>query len=75
MTTQTEQTIGDLTISEFRTLVQEIVAEAIEELVRDPDEGLELREEFIQRLEQSIAEASAGKTTPADEVYRRLGLG
>ena len=40
----------------------------------DPDEGLEFTEEFLAGLEQSIAEAAAGKTIPAEEVYRRLGL-
>ena len=40
----------------------------------DPDEGLEFTEEFIAGLEQSLAEAAAGRTSPAEEVYRRLGL-
>ena len=40
----------------------------------DPDEGLEFTEEFLAGLEQSIAEAAAGRTIPAEEVFRRLGL-
>ena len=40
----------------------------------DPDEGLELRPEFVARLEQSIAESSAGNTATAEEVYRRLDV-
>ena len=40
----------------------------------DPDEGLEFTEEFLAELDLSIAEAAAGKTIPAAEVYRRLGL-
>ena len=41
----------------------------------DPDEGMELREEFIEELEASIKAVEAGEPTiPAEEVYRRLGL-
>ena len=39
MTTETAQTVADLTIAEFRELVREIVAEVVEEMI-DPDEGL-----------------------------------
>ncbi len=41
----------------------------------DPDEGLELREEFVAELEQSIAEVKAGaRTIPAEKVAENLGL-
>ena len=41
----------------------------------DPDEGLELRPEFLAELEATIAARLAGEPTiPAEEVYRRLGL-
>lgn len=72
MTTQTAQKVADLTIAEFRALVREIVAEAIEELVEDPDEGLEVRPEFIEEMKELLA--SDEPTIPADEVYRQLGL-
>ena len=40
------------------------------------DEGLELREEFIAKLEASIKSVETGEPTiPAEEVYCRLGLG
>ena len=67
----TAQTVADLTIAEFRALVREIVAEVVEELV-DPDEGLEVRPEFIEEMERRLA--SDEPTIPAEEVYRRLGL-
>ena len=38
----------------------------------DPDEGLELKEEFVQEIERRLA--SNEPTIPAEEVYRRLGL-
>ena len=55
MTTQTAKTVADLTIEEFRELVREIVAELVAELISDPDEGLELREEFIEEMERRVA--------------------
>ena len=41
----------------------------------DPDEGLELRDEFVAELQQTIADVEAGgKTTPAEKVAEELGL-
>ena len=71
MTTQATKTVADLTIAEFRALVREIVAEVIEELI-DPDEGLEVRPEFIEEMKELLA--SDEPTIPAEEVYRQLGL-
>ncbi len=42
---------------------------------QDPDEGLELRDEFVADLQQTIADVKAGgKTTPAEKVAEELGL-
>ena len=42
---------------------------------QDPDEGLELRDEFVAELQQSIADVKAGgKTIPAEKVAEELGL-
>ena len=71
MTTQATKTVADLTIAEFRALVREIVAEVVEELI-DPDEGLEVRPEFIEEMKELLA--SDEPTIPAEEVYRQLGL-
>ena len=47
----------------------------IEDSECDPDEGLELREEFALKLEESIRAVEAGEPTiPAEEVYRRHGF-
>ena len=73
MTTQSAQTVADLTIAEFRALVREIVAEVVEEMI-DPDEGLELSAWAVEQLERSKAEAARGETIPADQVAERLGL-
>lgn len=42
---------------------------------QDPDEGLELRDEFVAELQQTIADVEAGgKTIPAEKVAKELGL-
>ena len=55
-------------------MIREVVVEVVFDYLIDPDEGLEFREEFVERLEQSMAEADSGETMSAEEVYRRLGL-
>ena len=67
--------VSDLTIDQFRKLVQEIVLQTLSEIVGDPDEGLELRDDFVQEVKQSLANLEAGeKTVPAQKVAQRLGL-
>ena len=66
------QTVAELTIDEFRELIRETVAEVVAELLDDPDEGLEFREEFAVEMERRLS--GERKTIPAAEVYRRLGL-
>ena len=67
--------VADLTIDEFRELVQEVVIQTLSEMMIDPDEGLELRDDFVEEMKQSIADVKAGgKTVPAQKVAERLGL-
>ena len=67
--------VADLTIHEFRELVQEVVIQTLSEMMGDPDEGLELRDDFVEELKQSLADVEAGdKTVPAQKVAERLGL-
>ena len=67
------QTVAELTIDEFRALIRETVTEVVAELLDDPDEGLEFREEFVAEMERRLV--GERKTIPAADVYRRLGLG
>jgi hypothetical protein len=60
----------DLSKEEFKELLSEIIEEKFRELL-DPDYGLELREEFAQKLELSIA---SKERIPFEEVKRKLGL-
>lgn len=68
-------TIADLTIDEFKKLIREVVMQTLSEIFGDPDEGLELREDFQVELQRSLAAVQAGgKTIPAPEVAAKLGL-
>jgi len=67
--------VADLTVDEFKGLMREIVAETILEMLSDPDEGLELREDMKVKLQHSLAAIQAGgKTIPAQDVAEKLGL-
>ncbi len=68
-------TVGDLTIDAFRELVREVVVQTLSDLLTDPDEGLALREDFVEELQHSLAAVEAGgKTIPVDQVAEKLGL-
>jgi hypothetical protein len=67
--------VNDLTVDQLRSLLREVVEEVVEEkigLLIDPDEGLELREDFAASLEEYLASERRGDD--ADEVFRALGL-
>ncbi|MEW6068783.1 MAG: hypothetical protein AB1610_10895 [Nitrospirota bacterium] len=62
--------VADLSKEELKALIGEIIDEKFRELF-DPDYGLELREDFVQALETSIA---SKERIPFEDVKRRLGL-
>ncbi len=62
--------VADMSIEELKELIGKVIEEKIRELI-DPDYGLELREEFVQALENSIA---SKERIPFEEVKKRLGL-
>ena len=72
------QKVSDLPVADFQWWIHYIVGEvASEDLIGDPDEGLEFTEEFRGPLPGSnpiIGKSAAGNTIPAEEVHRRLGL-
>ncbi|MEX2168243.1 MAG: hypothetical protein WD851_02955 [Pirellulales bacterium] len=58
------------------TAVEEAVDRRLEELLGDPDQGLEVREEIIERLKkQQTRVASGERGRPMEDVVRDLGLG
>ena len=67
--------VADLTVDEFKNLIRESVIQALTETSCDPDEGLELRDDFKIELQRSLAAGEAGgKTVPVQEIVRKLGL-
>lgn len=67
--------VADLTINEFRELVREVVLQTLSEMLGDPDEGLEVRDDFATELQDSLRNVEAGDTTvPAQKVAEKLGL-
>ena len=65
----------DVAFREF-FVAYELLELALEEYHYDPDEGLEMRPEFLKELDQRIADYEAGKAKliPADEVFKKLGI-
>jgi len=68
-------TVADLTVDQFKDLIREVVIQTLIEVLGDPDEGLELRDEIKVKIRQSLAAVKAGeKIMPAEEVAAKLGL-
>jgi hypothetical protein len=68
--------VADLTVAELRTLIREVVTETITSLFVDPDEGLELREEFEAELRLALQRPADDEGTESlEDVLRELGLG
>ena len=69
------ETVAEMTPSELMMMIEHVVEQKFLELVGDPDEGLELREEVKQRLLEQQARMDAGERgVPFEEVKRQLGL-
>ena len=73
--TMTPSKVADLTIDEFRDLVRAVVIQTLSEILDDPDEGLELRDDFAKELQDSLAAVdTGGKTVSVQQVAEKLGL-
>jgi len=67
--------VKDMTIEELKLLIQETVAETIQSLMVDPDEGKQIRPEVKQQLLDSLQRTQSGERgIPAEEVAKNLGL-
>ncbi|ASC72598.1 hypothetical protein XM38_035560 [Halomicronema hongdechloris C2206] len=69
------KTIKDLTIDEFKLLIRETLAEVLQEILIDSDEGKSLKPEFKEELTKIRERRASGETTPlsSEEVIARLG--
>jgi hypothetical protein len=63
--------VADLTIDELKKLIREAVDEQFKEILFDPDNGLELKDEVEQRLRASL---TSKERIPFEEVKKRVGL-
>jgi len=67
--------LADLTVDEFKQLIATTVEWKLLEILGDPDEGLELREEIKDRLQRSLGKERRGaRGIPAQDVAAQLGL-
>ena len=67
--------VADLTVDELKQVIEATVEQKLLEMLGDPDEGLELREEIKTRLLRTLqAEQAGARGIPAQEVASQLGL-
>jgi len=67
--------VKDLTVEEFKFLIQETVTETLETVLSDPDKGKRLKPEVMQELVESLEQTQRGERgIPAEDVAKRLGL-
>jgi hypothetical protein len=55
-----ETTVAEMTVRELKMLIQSALRETLQEILGDPDAGLELRPEFEERLRQAVSYVSSG---------------
>jgi hypothetical protein len=66
-------TVAEMTAQELKTLIQGALKEALQEVLGDPDAGLELRPEFEERLRQAVNYvASGGRLLSMEELTSQL---
>ena len=67
--------VADLTVEELRLLIRETVAQTLSDLIRDPDDGLEIHEDLRRELAEALAKpGSQIVAQAAADVAARLGL-
>ena len=67
--------IKELSVEQLKTLIQEAVEEKLQEILGDPDQGLELREDIKERLKHSLAAVERGEEgIPIRQVAKEIGL-
>ena len=63
--------IKDLSLEELKAFIDEAVDMRLKEHFGDPDAGLEVKPELIERIRKSRRD---GVTIPVEDVAKRLGL-
>ena len=66
-------TVAEMTAMQLKKLIQSAVKETLQEVLGDPDAGLELRPEFEERLRQATAYvAEGGRLLSIEELTSQL---
>lgn len=69
------KTVAQMSVSDLRALIGEIIEDKLLELMRDPDEGLQIRETVRRRLEHQQQSVKAGERGQSlHDVAESLGL-
>ena len=66
--------ISKLTLDDIKEFVDELVEEKLIHILKDPDEGLELREDIKARLKKSLKSQADGEKGIPLESIKRHGL-
>jgi hypothetical protein len=67
--------VKDLTVAEFKLLIQETVTETLQALLGDSDENKQLKSEVTQELIDSLKRTQKGERgIPVEEVAQKLGF-
>jgi len=70
------RTVAEMTPSDLREMLGELIEEKLVELIGDPDEDLEVRASVVRRLRAQQSRVAAGERgRDLDEVVRALGQG
>ena len=70
------KTVGEMTPEELKQIIGELIEVKLTEILGDPEDALELRDAFRERLElQRSAVARGERGESFDDVVRQLGLG
>ena len=64
--------VKELTVEQLKTLIEDTVEERLQEYLGDPDEGLEIREDVVQKLRANIA--SKKPRIPFEKIAKKYGL-
>ncbi len=68
-------TVAQMTTTEFRDLLEEVIEQKLLELLADPDQGWTLQTQVRhQLLQQQQATAAGERGQPLDKVLQQLGL-
>lgn len=67
--------VSDLSVEELKDLIKQTVHETIDDMLGDPDEGLEFKPEFVREVQESLSYVKqGGKTTPLKQFVKEHGL-